>query len=56
MGATKYFNADEVAAEQKEAERKLEEEMERAFSVDKSAVERTQEMFDVVFSLMEIRI
>lgn len=56
MAATRYFNRDEAAAEQKEQEARLEEEMERAFSVDKSAVERTQEMFDVVFSLMEIRI
>lgn len=52
MAVTKYFNADEAAAEQKETEARLEEEMEIAFK----SVERTQEMYDVVFSLMEIRI
>lgn len=52
MGVTKYLNADEIAAEQKETEARLEEEMEATFG----AVERTQEMFDVVFSLMEIRL
>ena len=60
MVAPKFLNRDELASEQKEEEEKiraeqesrLEEEMENTFG----AVERTQEMFDVVFELMEIRL
>ena len=60
MVAPKFLNRDELASEQKEEEEKiraeqesrLEEEMENTFG----AVERTQEMFDVVFTLMEIRL